>query len=169
MAIAQQAEFNGRRMGLMAEHFAAMADVYRLTGDLHPAHDQAETADGAGKTPAASARRLSRLTGYEFAETDWRLWLQFAGYLKQCQKQMVIQACFRQIERGADQKALTLVGAGVGRFLLQEIALEQGWTYRDFTEFFVNSYSGADIDAADCAPAVAVAYLVMEREDILLK
>lgn len=49
MAIAQQAEFNGRNMGLMAELFATTADVYRLTGDLNDAHDQADTADGAEK------------------------------------------------------------------------------------------------------------------------
>ncbi len=159
MAIAQQAEFNGRQMGLMAEHFATMADVYRLSGDLHPAHDQAETADGAEKTGIAGARRLSRLTGYDFSETDWPLWLQFADFLKQRQKQMITQACLQQLERLRDWHGLTLVGAGVGRFLLREIALEQGWVYRDFAEFFTIADVGADIDAADCAPAAAVACL----------
>ena len=160
MAIARQAEFNGRHMGLMAEHFATMADVYRLSGDLLPAHDQAETADGAEKTAVAGARRLARLTGYDFSEADWPLWLKFADYLKQRQKQMITQACLRQIPQGAELEALTLVGAGVGRFLLREIALEKSWVYRDFSEFFIAVDAGADLDAADCAPAAAVAGLL---------
>jgi hypothetical protein len=52
-----------------------------------------------------------------------------------------------------------LIGAGVGRFLLKEIAAEQGMVYRDFAEFFKTWDHTAIIDAADCAPAVAVAYL----------
>ena len=159
MAIAQRAEFNGEDMGLMAEYFATMADVYRLTGDLHAAHDQAETADGAGKTPADSARRLSRLTGYEFSETDWPLWLAFAQYLKNRQKQMIHQACVQQILRANHPAEISFIGAGVGRFLLKEIAAEQGIAYRDFSGLFKTANNLADIDAADCAPAVAVGYL----------
>jgi (4-(4-[2-(gamma-L-glutamylamino)ethyl]phenoxymethyl)furan-2-yl)methanamine synthase len=159
MAIAQRAEFNGQEMGLMAEYFATMADVYRLTGDLNEVHDQAETADGAEKTPFASARRLSRLTGYEFAEADWPLWLEFALHLKQRQKQNIRLACLKQIERCADAPALCLVGAGVGRFLVKEIADELGFVYRDFARFFKAKDDEAVSATADCAPAVSVAYL----------
>lgn len=159
MAIAQQAEFNGQQMGLMAEYFATMADVYRLTGDLNEAHDQAETADGAEKTPVASARRLSRLTGYEFDAADWPMWLQFANHLKQRQKHNIKQACLRQIERSAAPDNRCLIGAGVGRFLVKEIAEELRYEYRDFASFFKTAGEADTIDAADCAPAVAVAYL----------
>jgi probable H4MPT-linked C1 transfer pathway protein len=159
MAIAQQAEFNGQTMGLMAEYFATMADVYRLTGDLNEAHDQAETADGAEKTPQASARRLSRLTGYEFAETDWDIWLQFARHLKERQKQAIRQACLKQMARSSKPDKPCLIGAGVGRFLVKEIAAEQGIDYVDFTQCCTTAAVDSDIDAADCAPAVAVAYL----------
>ena len=163
MAIAQQAEFDGRQMGLMAEHFATMADVYRLSGDLQPAHDQAETADGAEKTAVASARRLSRLTGYKFAESDWPLWLQFADYLKQRQKQVLTQACSRHMQRVVVQQEMLVLGAGVGRFLLREIALEQGWAYRDFSALFMAKEAGADLDTADCAPAAAVGLLLQKH------
>lgn len=158
MAIAQRAIFNGQNMGLMAEYFATMADVYRLTGDLQEAHDQADTADGAEKTPKASAIRLSRMTGYEFAETDWSLWLSFAQQLKQQQKQLITQACLQQIQRSQQPDQLVLIGAGVGRFLVKQIATEQGFQYQDFAEIFQSSAPG-EIDANDCAPAVAVAYL----------
>lgn len=159
MAVAQRAEFNGQAMGLMAEYFATMADVYRLTGDLNEAHDQTETADGAEKTPLASARRLSRLTGYDFTENDWDIWLQFARHLKQRQTQAIRLACLRQIERCVDPADLYLIGAGVGRFLVKEIAGELGLEYRDFARFFNAAGDEAVTSAADCAPAVAVAYL----------
>ncbi|MDD2739433.1 MAG: hydantoinase/oxoprolinase family protein [Methylomonas lenta] len=159
MAVAQQALFNGRPMGLMAEYFASMADVYRLTGDLHEAHDQHETADGAEKTAQASARRLSRMTGYEYADSDWPLWLAFAQELKQQQKLMIQKACLKQIHRLAGSKPPYLIGAGIGRFLLKEIATELKLDYLDFNQLIKQSTKVGHIDAADCAPAVAVAYL----------
>jgi probable H4MPT-linked C1 transfer pathway protein len=82
MAVAQSVFFKGQAVGLMAEYFATMADVYRLTGDLTEAHDQTETADGAEKTVFASAKRLSRMIGYEFAEQDLELWRFVAFQLK---------------------------------------------------------------------------------------
>ncbi|MGD0961382.1 MAG: hydantoinase/oxoprolinase family protein, partial [Methylomonas sp.] len=159
MVTAQQADFNGQTMGLMAEYFATMADVYRLTGDLADGHDLAETADGAEKTPLASARRLSRLTGYEFDVNDWPLWLAFAGYLKDQQKQRIRLACVQQLNRFSADNRPVLIGAGIGRFLLKEIAEELGGNYMDFNGFFKHQASVSILDAGDCAPAVAVAYL----------
>ncbi len=159
MAIAQTAQFNGQHMGLMAEYFATMADVYRVTGDLNEAHDQTDTADGAEKTPMASARRLSRMTGYEFDAKEWSLWLAFAQHLKQRQQQLVLDACFRQLQRSLRPEKMSLVGAGIGRFMLKDIAADLGLAYRGFTQFVPVLTPVGDVDAADCAPAVAVAYL----------
>ncbi|MGZ4959202.1 MAG: hydantoinase/oxoprolinase family protein [Methylomonas sp.] len=159
MAIAQQAEFKGREMGLMAEYFATAADVYRLTGDLNEAHDQAETADGAEKTALASALRLSRMTGYEFDAADWPIWLQFAHDLKGRQKAGIKQACLKQMQRKTVTDTLCLIGAGVGRFLVKEIAFDLELEYRDFSSFFKTAGNMGITDAADCAPAVAVAFL----------
>src|SRR5215831_15947642 len=50
MAIADSVPFDGRRQRLMAEHFATMADVHRLTGELPEDADQLPTADGRGKS-----------------------------------------------------------------------------------------------------------------------
>ena len=160
MAVAQQAEFNGQTMGLMAEYFATMADVYRVIGDLNEAHDQNETADGAEKNPQASARRLSRMTGYEFVESDWSLWLAFAQTLKQRQKSLIRQACLKQIKRSSQPDRIGLVGAGVGRVLVREIAADLELAYLDFNRLFDRLPD--TLDAADCAPAVAVAYLAGE-------
>ncbi|MCQ8105698.1 H4MPT-linked C1 transfer pathway protein [Methylomonas sp. SURF-2] len=159
MAVTQQAEFNGQSMGLMGEYFANMADVYRLTGDLNEAHDQCDTADGAEKTPVASARRLSRMTGYDFAESDWPLWLTFARGLKDRQKDHIRRACLRQMQRSAAGGRLTVIGAGVGRFLAREIADQLELPFKDFNQLLESGALDGSVDAADCAPAVAVAYL----------
>lgn len=159
MALAPEAEFNGRHMGLMAEYFATMADVYRLTGDLNEAHDQSDTADGAEKSILASARRLSRLTGYEFNDAELALWCGFAAHLKAIQIQKIRQACVRQMSRLSESQPVTIVGAGVGRFLVKSIALELRLDYLDFADVLVESQQKISTDAADCAPAVAVAFL----------
>jgi probable H4MPT-linked C1 transfer pathway protein len=161
MAVAQRAEFNGKEMGLMAEYFATMADVYRLTGDLQAVHDQSETADGGDKSLWASVLRLSRMTGYEFAEADWPLWGQFALYLKDRQKDNIGSNCLMQLQKLADNLPQTLVGAGVGRFLLKEIAGELNLAYVDFADLFKTAGVRGEMDAGDCAPAVAVACLGM--------
>jgi probable H4MPT-linked C1 transfer pathway protein len=159
MAVAQTAVFNGRSMRLMAEYFATMADVYRLTGDLREQHDQSDTADGAEKSPEASAIRLSRMTGYEFNVEDWSLWLAFAQTLKQQQLSNIKQACMQQLQRTRQPKQSYIVGAGVGRFLAKQVAVELGLSYVDFTQLITQTASLDTLDAADCAPAVAVAYL----------
>lgn len=159
MALAPRARFNGQDMGLMAEYFATMADTYRVTGDLNELHDQTDTADGAEKTPQASARRLSRMTGYEYQQTDWNLWLDFAHELKRQQTELLRRACLRQLQRISLTGPVCLIGAGVGRFLLKEIAAELYMGYLDFNQLAAYAKSGQNIDAADCAPAVAMAFL----------
>ncbi|PPD19444.1 MAG: H4MPT-linked C1 transfer pathway protein [Methylomonas sp.] len=162
MAVARNAVFNGRPMQLMAEHFATMADVYRLTCDLNEAHDQAETADGGPKTTLASALRLSRLTGYEFDEAELALWQAFAAQLKHQQRQQIAAACARQIQRlAADDEPLVLVGAGVGRFLVKNMAIDCNATYVDFNALCPPVKPQDAMQPADCAPAVAVAMLVL--------
>jgi len=74
MAVAQTAQDQGQEIGIMAEYFATMADVYRVTGELNELHDQAETADGAEKTITASARRLSRMIGCDFFPEELPRW-----------------------------------------------------------------------------------------------
>jgi uncharacterized hydantoinase/oxoprolinase family protein len=52
-----------------------------------------------------------------------------------------------------------MVGAGIGRFLVKQIAADLGCNYCEFDSFFPLSLSGSAMAIGDCAPAVAVAYL----------
>jgi probable H4MPT-linked C1 transfer pathway protein len=159
MAVTQSVFFKGQAVGVMAEYFATMADVYRLTGDLNEAHDQTDSADGAEKTVLASAKRLSRMIGYEFEEHDLSLWRFLAFQLKQQQKQQLQLACLRQLSRYEKTNPPCFIGAGVGRFLVKQIAADFGAHYYEFDDFFLSSLANSAMAAADCAPAVAVAYL----------
>ena len=164
MAIAQTAIDEGQEIGLMAEYFATMADVYRITGELDELHDQSETADGAEKTIKASARRLSRMIGCDFFPDELPRWQRFAENIRTRQLQKIQQGCERQlVARGAYEQGFSknspLIGAGIGRFLVKEIALNLGHPYLDFSDFFSEAQSQTGITSADCAPALAVAYL----------
>lgn len=160
MAVAQTAYFKGQFMGLMAEYFATMADVYRLTGELNEVHDQTDTADGAEKTVLASAKRLSRMTGYEYVSNDLSLWQQFAQTIKSQQKIKIRHACERQLSRNVITQKNFFIGAGVGRFLVKQIADDLGYPYLDFTDLIDSELNNTGMTIADCAPAVAVALLI---------
>ncbi len=162
MTVSQSVFFQGHRLGVMAEYFATMADVYRLTGELKEAHDQTETADHGEKTVLASAKRLSRITGNEFKPDDLIYYQHLAYQLKQQQKWQLQQACLRQLSRIGTHNEFYFVGAGIGRFLVKQIATDLGYAYRDFTDFVTAPMTASSMTVADCAPAVAVAYLTRE-------
>jgi probable H4MPT-linked C1 transfer pathway protein len=156
MAVAQRAPFNGEWQRLAAEHFATMADVHRLTGNLTPVHDMAETADGAGKTPEESARRLARMVGRDFEDASLELWVDLARFFAQAQLQDIRGAVERVRSRSPNHGPL--VGAGAGRFVLRELARQMHCEYLDFAEFVQGDAAMKDWSAV-CAPAYSVAWL----------
>lgn len=162
MAVAQTARDQGQEIGLMAEYFATMADVYRVTGELNELHDQCETADGAEKTITASARRLSRMIGSDFFPDELLRWRQFAENIRAQQLQKIQRGCEYRLQNLDFPANKPMIGAGVGRFLVKRLAQLSGCPYLDFSDLFPESVNQAGLTAADCAPAVAVACLARE-------
>ena len=162
MAVAQSARDRDQEIGLMAEYFATMADVYRVTGELNELHDQTETADGAEKTIIASARRLSRMIGSDFLSEELPRWRQFAENIRAQQLQKIQRGCAYCIQDMNIPKNQPMIGAGVGRFLVKQLAQLSGYPYLDFSDLFPESANQTGLTAADCAPAVAVACLARE-------
>lgn len=162
MAVARTAFDKGHEVGLMAEYFATMADVYRVTGELNESHDQTETADGAEKTVMASARRLSRMIGCDFSADELPRWQRFAGHIRAQQLQEIQRSCEKQLSRCSMAQNSPFVGAGVGRFLVRQIALNLGYPYVDFSDLFQVSAVRRGLSVADCAPAAAVARMAWE-------
>jgi probable H4MPT-linked C1 transfer pathway protein len=162
MAVAQTAQDQGKKIGLMAEYFATMADVYRVTGELNEIYDQTDSADGAEKTQLTSARRLSRMIGCDFYPNELPRWRQFAAYIRTQQIQQIQRGCEARLSQHNLPANSPLIGAGVGRFLVKHIALNLARPYLDFSDLFPETAIHSDLTVADCAPAAAVAYLTTQ-------
>jgi (4-(4-[2-(gamma-L-glutamylamino)ethyl]phenoxymethyl)furan-2-yl)methanamine synthase len=159
-ALAHRIPWRGRALNVMNEFFATTADVYRLTGELDPAHDQQPSADGQPKDERHTQARLARLIGLDARDGSADEWRTFAGawraeQVAELRGQLARVAALHRIERGA-----CAVGAGCGAFLVPEL-LPEGWRARDYASAVARS--GAAGWAGVAAPAVAVAALY-ERE-----
>ena len=122
MALAQKLPFEGAIVNVAAEYFATMADVYRLTGELKI--DDAATADGKGKTALESARRLARMIGHDVETKPIETWKNLAETCKMLQINQIKTALLKQLNPNT-----TIIGAGVGSFLVQQIANDLNCDY----------------------------------------
>jgi probable H4MPT-linked C1 transfer pathway protein len=163
MAFADQLPFEGEWISLMAEHFATTADLYRLTGELPERADLLPSADGDEKTIPGSARRLARLVGRDLESAPLATWRQAARFLREQHLGKIRWAIDRQLSRGLLSEKGSWVGAGVGRFLVRELAARSGYSYVDFNDLFSMATPQNSLNTADCAPAAAVAGLAKRR------
>lgn len=161
MAVADTVPFGGERQGLMAEQFATMADVHRLTGRLPEEADQHPAADGGDKSEAASARRLARMLGRDLESAPMADWRRLAAYLAERQLRSLQDAAARVLSRGELSETAPVLGAGVGRFLVADLAARLGRPYTDFAAL-VEGTETVRVWAACCAPAAAVALLALD-------
>ncbi len=160
MAMAARLPFAGDWIAPMAEHFATAADVYRLTGELPEDADLGATADGRGKSPEESARRLARMIGCD-ADVDapFAAWTVLAEYVAERQLRRLHDVCVRVLGGSTAGADAPLIGAGVGSFVVRKAAQRMGRPYQDFAGLIVTE--GADAARVSaCAPAFAVAALL---------
>lgn len=155
MALVREVPFHGDLHPVIPELFATMADVYRLTGELQPHHDLLPGADGGGKNPGDSARRLARMLGLDLEDApDLQAWQELARYIAAQQLQRIAAAL------PADCPGSVLIGAGCGRFLVPALARERGCEWVDFDAHLYMDAILRDI-SSDCAAAVSVAQLAL--------
>jgi probable H4MPT-linked C1 transfer pathway protein len=166
MAMAQKISFAGQMTNVAAEYFATAADVYTLTGDLNPAENMADTADGADKTIQACACRIARMIGCDADDAPLASWVELASSFKKVQLEQIRQALLKQMALMKDCLGLQLIGAGAGAFLVAELALKLDLEYCPVSDFI----TGFDKDAVDmaavCFPAYAVAYLSIKDSGV---
>lgn len=161
MAVARLVPVGGAWVPLMAEHFATMADVYRLIGELPGHADLHPSADGRDKGIAASARRLARMVGVDAGSADPCAWRRLAAFLAERQLRAIADACERILSRGGLSVEAPLVGAGVGSFIIKRLAERMQRPFIAFEGFFEPADpTGPPI--GDCAPAAAVASLAAQ-------
>jgi heme/copper-type cytochrome/quinol oxidase subunit 3 len=122
MAIASDVPFQGRRQALMAELFATTADVYRVLGQLDEEVDQLPAADGGEKTAEASARRLARVVGADLSDAGPEAWKNLARAFAEAQLRLIHDATLTNLSRGVLSQEAPLIGAGIGRALVERLA-----------------------------------------------
>jgi probable H4MPT-linked C1 transfer pathway protein len=160
MALAQKLDFEGNKTNVAAEYFANMADVYRLTGELAPQYDMADSADGKGKTSLESARRLARMIGHDVSEhEDCQKWINLAYACRDLHMQQIRTAILKHLK-----PHMTIIGAGAGSFLVKAIADDIGRHFIPaYQAISMRSSEPADLTTQQvvelCFPAYAVAYL----------
>lgn len=166
--IAHRIEFRGEHTNVMNEWFATTADVFRLTGELWPAHDQHASADNGPKTQAASRARIARTIGRDARDADENEWRDFAYGWREKQMQILKTNLAAVIAAHPSLQRAPLVGAGCGRFLIEAMAREEGRAFIDFAD--LADASSADKERrewiATCAPSVAVALLAQHENTV---
>jgi (4-(4-[2-(gamma-L-glutamylamino)ethyl]phenoxymethyl)furan-2-yl)methanamine synthase len=155
MALANQVEFKQRQYHMAAEYFASIADVYRLLQQLPAQSDMADTADGQDKTAIASARRIARMIGHDFEDASMADWIILANQFKNLHIKQLQQAMMQYIQK----QPLTIVGAGAGEFLVQEIAQLCDQSYLSVKSLIKAVDADTLQNATTCFPAYAVARL----------
>jgi (4-(4-[2-(gamma-L-glutamylamino)ethyl]phenoxymethyl)furan-2-yl)methanamine synthase len=165
--LAQRVVWRGVHSNVMNEFFATTADVYRLTGELDPAHDQHPSADSAPKDVAHTRARLARMIGLDGRDADAGEWLALARdwRARQCHELR------SQVARVAAAHALgpsaIVVGAGCGAFLVPEL-VPTGWRCLDYGRDVASIAPSAAPSVAAWArvgaPAVAVASLYQREQ-----
>jgi probable H4MPT-linked C1 transfer pathway protein len=157
MAVTDAVPFGGDRVPLMAEYFATMADAYRVLGELPDGADLHPTADGGPRDATASRRRLARMIGRDLDSAPDAL------VLRAAQLERILAAAVRQVKCAGLPADAPVVGAGVGRFLVRDLAQRLGRSCVEFGELLPGSAAMRG-RVADCAPAAAVAILAHARD-----
>ena len=159
MAISGRIPLAGRWKGVLAESFATASDVYRMSLELKEGDDHYPAADHGPKTLEGSARRIARQYGLDQPMVGIEPMTQAAGYLREQQLQRILEALHQVISAHPIAGSAPLVAAGVGRFLVPELARRLGRPSLDFSTLLSLDSALQGYSPADCAPAAAVAAL----------
>ncbi len=153
MALAQHIPFAGQFQKVANEVFANTADIWRLLNKL-PDNISDRSADGQSWGAANCRQRLARMIGSDaenYSDSDWQ---QLAQWYGQQQIQQIYASCQQVINRQISLTTQTpVIGAGIGRFLVAEIATLSGRPYLDMADLQIGESS------AIAAPASALALL----------
>lgn len=161
-ALGPRVAFGGQPVNVMNEFFATSADVYRLTGELDPAHDLQPAADGGAKDLAATQQRLARMIGRDARDAAAADWQALAGAWRAAQLAELRANLERVIAEAELPPGAPLVSAGCGDFLVAALARELGRPCRRFAELALDAATadaGLLRRAQVGAPSAAVALL----------
>jgi probable H4MPT-linked C1 transfer pathway protein len=157
-ALARRIRFRGSAYNVMNEFFATTADVFRLTGELDPAHDHYPPADGGARDEAGSRLRLARMIGHDARDASATEWREFALRWRAQMLAEIRRNLVGVIRRAGLPATAQFVAAGCGAFLVRELAAQLGHPCIGFDALAAVAPDCADW-ARVCAPSVAVGQL----------
>jgi hypothetical protein len=156
-ALTDRVPVGGAWVRPVPEHFAIMADVWRLLGRLTPADYTVSTPDGRGRGGAACASRLARLVCAEPREIGTDGVLRLARYL--AQRQVAVVADAVRAVRARTPGARVAIVAGAGAFVGAAAARRAGLRVRGME----NLIPGLGAGWGRVAPAASLALLLREE------
>jgi len=161
MSISRELPFLGDTIGLMAESFAHMSDVYILTGFLKKEESPFMAADKQGKSKFECAKRLARMVGKDICTDDnLTSWIKFAETIYKTQCRNLSNACSAVKSNASISEKSPIIGCGQGWFLAEMIAKDLGCKYIHFDDLLkVQPNPNVAGLVANCAPAYAIAEL----------
>jgi probable H4MPT-linked C1 transfer pathway protein len=161
MALAWRVPFSGLWRSTMNEYFASSADLFRVLDELDESTDVWPAADNGAKTPDGSARRLLRMVGEDLSIATLHPARQLAMWYRQRLLQMLEEALALCLSRGGVSEQAPLIGVGIGRFLVAELAARLRRPWLSGEDLLCPEVADGDLRnwAVNCAPCVAVARL----------
>ena len=167
-ALGPRVAWRGSETNVMNEFFATSADVYRLTGELDPAHDLHPSADNAPKDAPSTRRRLARMIGLDARDASADDWLAFARTWRAKQVDELAGQLRRVVADHGLSHAAVALSAGCGDFLVADVVAQAGTPREQLRYGFDVARIATDAPSAEaqarwaqvCAPAVAVAALL---------
>ncbi|MDQ1283083.1 MAG: (((gamma-L-glutamylamino)ethyl phenoxymethyl)furan-2-yl)methanamine synthase [Euryarchaeota archaeon] len=144
-----EARLSGRRIPLVPEFFAIIADARQALGQISETRYVCDTADGAGKDRESALRRLARTVCSDLEEIGEARALAIATQACERQEEILVQAIAEQ----AEKHGLEMVAAaGIGEGLIVQAAAFLGLECVALSEKYGSKIS-------DVFPAYAVALL----------
>lgn len=160
IAIAHTAPFNNKVIRLAAEVFATTGDCWCILDQLDSTSLKDNTADGQPWQKPNCIRRLARLFGtdaHHYPEQQWYMLAQWFAQQQTAQLQQACETVLANHDSIADNAPI--IGAGIGRFMLQNVAKKLARDYIDFSSLTTPHST----QAADHAPATAIALLASQQ------
>lgn len=164
IGIAERVPVRGTMTPLMNEYFANTADLGRILGTLDEADDHYPAADRRAKSLAGSIGRLARMVGRDSTDLDESEWIDIARWFSEHQLRMIYDGAFMVAGNARLNPAAPIVGAGIGRPQIMQLARRLERPFVDFGSLIAASSQEARDHASKAAPAAAVALLWSGRE-----
>lgn len=163
IGIAERVPVRGTMTPLMNEYFANTADLGRILGTLDEADDHYPSADRRAKSLAGSIGRIARMVGRDSADLDESEWIDIARWFSEHQLRMIHDGAFRVVAKARLEPGAPVVGAGIGRPQIMQLAKRLERPYVDFGSLIPATSEEVRDRASKAAPAAAVALLWSSR------